>query len=66
MQVSPSLFGERKLIEVEGVEGMNDAFLADALTYLARPEPDAVLVLRHAGESAARSSSMPSRPAVGR
>jgi DNA polymerase-3 subunit delta len=49
MNVSPSLFGESKLIEVEGVETMNDAFLADALKYLARPEPDAVLVLRHAG-----------------
>ena len=40
MNVSPSLFGERKLIEVEGVEAMNDAFLADALAYLAHPEPD--------------------------
>lgn len=49
MNVSPSLFGESKLIEAEGVEAMNDAFLADALAYLARPEPDAVLVLRHAG-----------------
>lgn len=49
MNVSPSLFGERKLIEVEGLESMNDAFLADALAYLARPEPDAVLVLRHGG-----------------
>ena len=49
MNVSPSLFGESKLIEVEGLESMNDAFLADALTYLARPEPDAVLVLRHGG-----------------
>lgn len=49
MNVSPSLFGERKLIEVEGLESMNDAFLADALAYLAHPEPDAVLVLRHSG-----------------
>ena len=49
MNVSPSLFGERKLIEVEGLESMNDAFLADALAYLAHPEPDAVLVLRHGG-----------------
>ncbi|WP_458113873.1 DNA polymerase III subunit delta [Arthrobacter sp. R1-13] len=47
--VSPSLFGERKLIEIEGLESMNDAFLADALAYLAHPEPDAVLVLRHSG-----------------
>jgi DNA polymerase-3 subunit delta len=49
MNVSPSLFGESKLIEVEAVEAMNDAFLADAHVYLARPEPDAVLVLRHGG-----------------
>jgi DNA polymerase III subunit delta len=49
MQVSPSLFGERKLIEVEGLEAMNDAFLADALAYLKHPETDTVLVLRHGG-----------------
>lgn len=49
MRVSPSLFGESKLIEIEAVEGMNDAFLADALDYLQHPEPDAVVVLRHAG-----------------
>jgi DNA polymerase-3 subunit delta len=30
MNVSPSLFGESKLIEVEGVESLNDAFLSDA------------------------------------
>ncbi|WP_138413599.1 DNA polymerase III subunit delta [Sinomonas gamaensis] len=46
---SPSLFGERKLIEVHGLESMNEDFLADALAYLATPEPDIVLVLRHAG-----------------
>ena len=49
MNVSPSLFGESKLIEVEGLESMNDAFLADALGYLQHPEQDAVLVLRHGG-----------------
>jgi len=49
MNVSPSLFGESKLIEVEAAEAMNDAFLADALKYLASPEPDAVLVVRHGG-----------------
>jgi len=49
LHVSPSLFGENKLIEVEGVESMNDSFLADALAYVARPEPDAVMVLRHGG-----------------
>ncbi len=49
MLVSPSLFGESKLIEVEGLEAMNEAFLADALAYLGHLEPDAVLVLRHGG-----------------
>ncbi|GAB5080489.1 DNA polymerase III subunit delta [Arthrobacter sp. AD-310] len=49
MQVSPSLFGESKLIEVESVESMNDAFLADALAYLGQPGQDAVVVLRHGG-----------------
>ena len=49
MNVSPSLFGEQKLIEVEALESMNDAFLADALKYLAEPEPDAVMVMRHGG-----------------
>ena len=49
MNVSPSLFGEQKLIEVEALESMNDAFLADALKYLGQPEPDAVIVMRHGG-----------------
>ncbi|WP_284974577.1 DNA polymerase III subunit delta [Arthrobacter sp. efr-133-TYG-104] len=49
MTVAPSLFGEAKLIEVSGLEAMNDAFLSDALAYLAHPEEDVVLVLRHSG-----------------
>jgi DNA polymerase-3 subunit delta len=49
MNVSPSLFGENKLIEVDGLESMNDAFLTDALSYLKHVEQDAVLVLRHGG-----------------
>ncbi|WP_028267111.1 DNA polymerase III subunit delta [Arthrobacter sp. MA-N2] len=49
MTVTPSLFDEAKLIEIEGLESMNDAFLADALKYLAQPENDVVLVLRHGG-----------------
>ncbi|SKB93930.1 DNA polymerase III, delta subunit [Arthrobacter sp. 49Tsu3.1M3] len=49
MNVSPSLFGEQKLIEVDGLEAMNDAFLADALKYVVHPEPEAFLVLRHGG-----------------
>ncbi|MHA7282793.1 DNA polymerase III subunit delta [Arthrobacter sp. TMS2-4] len=49
MQASPSLFGDWKIIEVAGLAQMNDAFLVDALSYLADPAPDVVLVLRHSG-----------------
>lgn len=46
---SPSLFGEPRLLRVTGVEKCNDAFLEDALEYVANPESDVVVVLRHAG-----------------
>lgn len=49
MAAAPSLFGEGKLIEVDGLEAMNDAFLSDAMAYLNRPDDDVVLVLRHSG-----------------
>lgn len=46
---SPSLFGEPRLIRVEGVERASDALIEDALAYLASPAEDVVLLLRHAG-----------------
>jgi DNA polymerase-3 subunit delta len=46
---SPSLFGERRFILVEGVEAASDAFLDDAAAYLASAPPDVTLVLRHGG-----------------
>jgi DNA polymerase III subunit delta len=46
---SPSLFGEPRLIRVDGVEKASDAFLEDALAYLAAPADDCYLVLRHGG-----------------
>ncbi len=49
MAVTPSLFDEAKLIEIEGLESMTDPFLADAMKYVAQPENDVVLVLRHGG-----------------
>lgn len=49
LAASPSLFGERKLIEIQSLESMNEDFLRDALYYVAAPEPDIVLVLRHSG-----------------
>ncbi|AUI52579.1 DNA polymerase III subunit delta [Arthrobacter crystallopoietes] len=49
MIASPSLFGESKLVEVDGVAQMNDEFLADALVYLQAPAEDVTLVLHHSG-----------------
>ncbi|MFT4124554.1 MAG: DNA polymerase III subunit delta [Microbacteriaceae bacterium] len=46
---SPSLFGEPRLIRVSGVEKASDAFLDEALAYLASPADASYLVLRHAG-----------------
>ncbi len=46
---SPSLFGEPRLIRVQGVEKLTEAFLAETLDYLRAPDPDTVLVLRHGG-----------------
>jgi len=46
---SPSLFGEPRLVRVSGVERCSDAFLAEALAYLAQPQDGATVVLRHTG-----------------
>jgi DNA polymerase-3 subunit delta len=46
---SPSLFGEPRLVRVTGVEKCSDAFLSEALSYLAQPQEGATLVLRHTG-----------------
>lgn len=51
---SPSLFGGGVVLVAEGVDKAGDAFVAEATAYLARPEPDVVLVLRHAGGNRAR------------
>jgi len=46
---SPSLFDEPGLVVVDSAEAMNDAFLADALAYVANPDPEGVVVIRHRG-----------------
>jgi DNA polymerase-3 subunit delta len=46
---SPSLFAEPTIVVVEHAEAMNDDFLADALDYVASPDPDVVVVIRHGG-----------------
>ena len=63
---SPSLFGGTALVIVEGAESMNDAFLTDALEYVAAPDPEAVVVIRHGGGNrgkrlldAARAAGVP-------
>ncbi|SDM71866.1 DNA polymerase III subunit delta [Actinomyces ruminicola] len=47
--VSPSLFGEPKLVLVPALEQMTDALLTDLLTYVSAPAPDVAVVLRHNG-----------------
>lgn len=49
MLASPSLFGEARCIVVAGVESCTDAFIEDALAYLAVPADDVWLVLQHGG-----------------
>src|SRR6187402_2138541 len=44
---SPSLFGEPRMIRVDAVERCSDAFLEEALAYIASPPDDSYLVLRH-------------------
>src|SRR5918993_5632682 len=46
---SPSLFGEPRLVRVTGVEKCSDAFLSEAISYLARPQDGATEVLRLTG-----------------
>ncbi|MBP2435659.1 DNA polymerase III subunit delta [Microbacterium amylolyticum] len=48
---SPSLFGEPRLVRVGGVEKCSDAFLQEALAYVAAPQDGATVVLRHTGAS---------------
>lgn len=48
---SPSLFGEPRLVRVSGVEKCSDAFLTEAISYLANPQDGATVILRHTGSS---------------
>ncbi|WP_426182603.1 DNA polymerase III subunit delta [Microbacterium sp. TWP3-1-2b2] len=48
---SPSLFGEPRLVRVSGVEKCSDAFLQEAVSYLANPQEGATVLLRHTGAS---------------
>lgn len=48
---SPSLFGEPRLVRIDGVEKCNDAFLSEALSYIEHPQDGATVVFRHTGSS---------------
>lgn len=47
--VSPSLFGEPRLILVPALEQMTDALLSDLLAYVGAADPEVSVVLRHNG-----------------
>ncbi|MEH0059871.1 DNA polymerase III subunit delta [Auritidibacter ignavus] len=49
MLASPSLFSQAKLIQVDDLQKMNDAFLAEALQYVKDPADDVTLLMRHTG-----------------
>ncbi|WP_432540908.1 DNA polymerase III subunit delta [Kineococcus sp. SYSU DK002] len=51
---SPSLFDERSLVLVDGVDAAADAFVEDVLEYLRAPVDSVVLVLRHRGGNKAK------------
>ncbi|MDO5747088.1 MAG: DNA polymerase III subunit delta [Actinomycetaceae bacterium] len=46
---SPSLFGERRFIEIPHLEKMNDALLNDLMGYITSAESSAWLVMQHNG-----------------
>lgn len=49
MTCAPSLFSSEKLVIVDALASMSDDFLKDALAYVADPNPDAVVILKHSG-----------------
>lgn len=54
LATSPSLFGGGRVVLVENVESANDAFVAEATRYVASPEPDVCVLLRHGGGQRAK------------
>lgn len=54
---SPSLFAERRLVVVAGLEAATDDLLADLTEHVAEPPPDVVLVVRHSGAPRGRKAA---------
>ncbi|GIG35685.1 DNA-binding protein [Cellulomonas pakistanensis] len=49
LATSPSLFAEDRVVVVENVEKATDDLILEATSYVAAPQEDVVLVLRHGG-----------------
>jgi len=49
LATSPSLFAEDRVVVVEGVEKATDELILEATAYVAAPQEDVVLILRHGG-----------------
>lgn len=47
--VSPSLFGEPRLVYVPALEQMTDALLSDLIAYVGAADPEVSVILRHNG-----------------
>ena len=62
---SPSLFDERSLVVVDGVDAATEAFVEDVLEYLPAPLESVVLVLRHRGGPRAKKVLDAARAAPG-
>ena len=48
---SAGLFGDSKLVVIDGVERCTDALITDAIEYMSQPSEDAVVIFRHNGKS---------------
>jgi DNA polymerase-3 subunit delta len=48
---SAGLFGDSKLVVIDGVERCSDALITDAIEYVSQPSEDAVVIFRHNGKS---------------
>ncbi len=54
LAVSPSLFGEPRMVRVWGAEKITEEVLDDVLAYLTHPDPTVTLVIRHSGGNRAK------------
>lgn len=48
---SAGLFGDSKLVVIDGVERCTDALITDGIEYMNQPSEDAVVIFRHNGKS---------------